>query len=88
MPKAGKVTIRWESGRYSISENDDLVPFPDFVIQGSATYRILSDQLGSPRLAINASTGAVAQRMRRDEFGLLLEDTNPGFTPFGFGGGL
>jgi RHS repeat-associated protein len=37
---------------------------------------------------VNAVTGAVVQRMRHDEFGNVLEDTNPGFTPFGFAGGI
>jgi uncharacterized protein RhaS with RHS repeats len=47
-----------------------------------------SDQLGSPRLVINASTGVIMQRMDYDEFGVVLMDTNPGFQPFGFAGGL
>jgi RHS repeat-associated protein len=37
---------------------------------------------------VNAQTGAVAQRMTYDEYGRVLEDTNPGFQPFGFAGGL
>ena len=61
---------------------------PDLVIRAGAAYRVLSDQLGSPRLLVNASTGAVAGRMRHDAFGTVLEDTNPGFVPFGFAGGL
>ena len=61
---------------------------PDYMIQAGGSYRILSDQLGSPRLVINTSTGAVVQTMRHDEFGNVLQDTNPGLTPFGFAGGL
>jgi RHS repeat-associated protein len=61
--------------------------FPGGMIKGGATYRILRDHLGSPRLVVNASTGAIAQRMDFDEFGRVLLDTNPGFTPFGFAGG-
>jgi RHS repeat-associated protein len=61
--------------------------FPGGMIKGGATYRILRDHLGSPRLVVNASTGAIAQRMDFDEFGRVLQDTNPGFTPFGFAGG-
>jgi RHS repeat-associated protein len=61
---------------------------PDFVIKGGVTYRIFSDQLGSPRLIVNVATGAAAQRMRHDEFGNVVEDTAPGFTPFGFAGGI
>jgi RHS repeat-associated protein len=30
----------------------------------------------------------VAQRLDYDEFGQVLQDTNPGFQPFGFAGGL
>lgn len=44
--------------------------------------------LGSPRLVINASNGAVAQRIDYDEYGNMVLDTNPGFQPFGFAGGL
>jgi RHS repeat-associated protein len=61
---------------------------PDLMVQNNVEYRLLSDQLGSPRLVVNASTGAVVQRMREDEFGNVVEDTSPGFTPFGFAGGL
>ena len=61
---------------------------PDYMIQGSTFYRILSDHLGSPRLVVNTANNAVVQRMRHDAFGNVLEDTNPGFTPFGFAGGL
>jgi len=61
---------------------------PDFMINGGVTYRILTDQVGSPRLVVNTSNGAVAQRLDYDEFGNVLTDTNPGFQPFGFAGGL
>jgi RHS repeat-associated protein len=52
------------------------------------TDRLLSDHLSSPRLVVDASTGTIAQRMDYDEFGHVLLDTNPGFQPFGFAGGL
>ena len=61
---------------------------PSFMIQGGVTYRIFSDQLGSPRLVVNTSTGAIAEQITYDEFGNVLSDTNPGFQPFGFAGGL
>jgi RHS repeat-associated protein len=61
---------------------------PDYLIKGGVTYRIVSDHLGSPRLVINTSDGTVAQRMDYDEFGNVTLDTNPGFQPFGFAGGL
>lgn len=37
---------------------------------------------------MNAADGTVAQRIEYDEFGNVLSDTNPGFQPFGFAGGL
>jgi RHS repeat-associated protein len=61
---------------------------PDYLIKGGVTYRIISDHLGSPRLVINTSDGSVAQRIDYDEFGNVLQDTSPGFQPFGFAGGL
>jgi RHS repeat-associated protein len=61
---------------------------PDYMIKGGVTYRLIADHLGSPRLVVNVSTGAVAQRMDYDEFGVITNDTNPGFQPFGFAGGL
>lgn len=64
------------------------VNVPDYVIKGGVTYRIISDHLGSVRLVVNAVTGAVAQRLEYDEFGVVTMDTAPGFQPFGFAGGL
>nr|WP_249218470.1 RHS repeat-associated core domain-containing protein [Nitrospina sp. Nb-3] len=61
---------------------------PDYVIQGGVAYRIVSDHLGSPRLVIDTGTGAVVQTMDYDAWGNVLVDTNPGFQPFGFAGGL
>jgi RHS repeat-associated protein len=61
---------------------------PDYMLQGAVTYRMFSDQLGGPRLVVNASSGQVAERIDYDEFGNVTNDTNPGFQPFGFAGGL
>jgi len=61
---------------------------PAYMIKGGLTYRIITDHLGSPRLVIDVTTGTVAQRMDYDEFGNVMLDTNPGFQPFGFAGGL
>ncbi|MCL1036716.1 DUF1566 domain-containing protein [Shewanella submarina] len=64
------------------------VNVPEYMIKGGVAYKIISDHLGSPRLVVNAQTGAIAQRMNYDEFGIVTLDTNPGFQPFGFAGGL
>ncbi len=61
---------------------------PAYMVQGGKTYRILSDHLGSPRLVIDIETGEVAQRIDYDVWGSVINDTNPGFQPFGFAGGL
>lgn len=61
---------------------------PDYMISGGVTYRIFSDHLGSPILIVNAVTGAIAEQITYDEFGNVMKDTNPGFQPFGFAGGL
>jgi RHS repeat-associated protein len=37
---------------------------------------------------VSVSSGDVAQQLDYDEFGGVLVDTNPGFQPFGFAGGL
>jgi RHS repeat-associated protein len=47
-----------------------------------------ADHLGSVRLVVNVASGAIAQRVSYDEFGIVGENTNPGFQPFGYAGGL
>jgi RHS repeat-associated protein len=61
---------------------------PDFMLRDGAAYRIICDYTGSPRLVVDAVTGRLAQRMNYDAFGNVTEDSNPGFQPFGFAGGL
>ncbi|MCB0219108.1 MAG: RHS repeat-associated core domain-containing protein [Chrysiogenetes bacterium] len=60
------------------------------------TYRIISDHPSTPlragpgsvRLVVDVASGAIAQRIDYDEFGRVLQNTNPGFQPFGFAGGM
>jgi RHS repeat-associated protein len=61
---------------------------PDLMIKGGVTYRIISDQLGSPVEVINTATGAVIEQISYDSWGNITSDSNPGFQPFGFAGGL
>jgi len=61
---------------------------PDYIVKNGNTYRVISDHLGSPRFVVDIQTGAVVQRMDFDAFGNVALDTNPGFQPFGFAGGL
>ncbi len=57
------------------------------VVTGEA-WRLLHDQLGSPRLVIDIDSGAVVAEREWDEFGRVLVDTAPGLLPFGYAGGL
>ena len=61
---------------------------PDLMLKGGVTYRIVSDPLGSPVEVINTATGAVVEQIGYDAWGNITSDTNPGFQPFGFAGGL
>ncbi|HKU17928.1 MAG TPA: RHS repeat-associated core domain-containing protein [Candidatus Saccharimonadales bacterium] len=61
---------------------------PDYIIKGGAEYKVISDQVGSPVLIVNASTGAIAEQISYDAWGNITSDSNPGFQPFGFAGGL
>ena len=61
---------------------------PDYMVRGGITYRILTDALGSVRLVVDSATGQVAQRIDYDEWGNVQSDSNPGFQPFGFAGGM
>ena len=61
---------------------------PDYMIKGGVTYRIIANHLGSSRLVVNPANGQVIQRTDYDAFGNVISDTQPGFQPFGFAGGL
>ena len=61
---------------------------PAYMIRNETTYRIITDNQGSVRLVVDATTGAVAQRLDYDSFGRVIRDTSPGFQPFGLQGGL
>jgi RHS repeat-associated protein len=61
---------------------------PDYMVKGGETYRFVVDHLNSVRMLVRVSDGGVAQRIDYDEFGVATNDTNPGFQPFGFAGGL
>lgn len=64
------------------------VNVPEYLIRGGSIYRLITDHLGSVRLVVDTQTGAIAQRLGYDAWGQVTQDTNPGFQPFGFAGGL
>lgn len=61
---------------------------PAYMIKNSTVYRFVVDHLGSPRLILDAQTGDVIQQLDYNAFGAITHDSNPGFQPFGFAGGL
>ncbi|MES2019200.1 MAG: RHS repeat-associated core domain-containing protein [Pseudomonadota bacterium] len=61
---------------------------PEYLVRNGITYRIITDQLGSVRMVVNSVSGQLVQRIDYDEWGNVQMDTNPGFQPFGFAGGL
>jgi RHS repeat-associated protein len=60
---------------------------PSLIIRGGVTYRVIADHLGGPRYIVDSATGTIADTLGYDEFGVTFE-SNPGFQPFGFAGGL
>ena len=42
---------------------------PDYMVRGGVTYRFLADYVGSPRLVVDAATGAIA-----GQFGAIAAD--------------
>jgi len=61
---------------------------PDYMVKAGATYRIVSDELGSVRRVVDVSTGVIVHELVYDRWGRVLLDTNPGWQPFGYAGGL
>ena len=61
---------------------------PEGMLRDGKVYRLIGDHLGSVRMVIDADTGDVAQRMDYDAWGKITYDSNPGFQPFGYAGGI
>ena len=61
---------------------------PVKMVRSGATYRIVSDHLGSPRLVVD-SAGAVIRQIDYDSFGNVVDDSNRSFDlAVGFAGGI
>ncbi|MCO5114056.1 MAG: RHS repeat-associated core domain-containing protein [Bdellovibrionaceae bacterium] len=58
------------------------------MIRGGQEYQFVKDHLGSVKLVVRVSDGNIIQALEYDEFGRVLSDTNSGFQPFGFAGGV
>jgi len=60
---------------------------PAYLVDNGTTYKIITDHLGSVRLVVDASNGNIIQRIDYDAWGMITNDTNPGFQSFAYGGG-
>ena len=61
---------------------------PEYLVKNGTTYRIVTDHLGSVRLVVDTTSNTVVQALTYDPWGVVVQDTNPGFQPFGYAGGL
>jgi len=61
---------------------------PSFMEFDGKVYRLITDHLGSVVAVMDVETGVLIQEVSYDAFGNIVSDTNPGFQPFGFAGGL
>ncbi len=61
---------------------------PDYFKLNGKEYRIISDQVGTPKLVVDSRTGEVIERIHSDEFGDHLRIRGKNTIAFGFAGGL
>jgi RHS repeat-associated protein len=66
----------------------DKANVPSVMYKNGYEYRIISDHLGSVRMVVDNNSGAILQQLDYDPYGWVIVDTNPGFQPFGYAGGL
>ncbi|MDR0203492.1 MAG: hypothetical protein LBJ40_15190 [Delftia acidovorans] len=80
--------LKPDGGIRSVFVYADKPNVPSALLRDGKTYHIVSDHLGSVRLIVDPETGDIQQRMDYDAWGRVTHDSNPGFQPFGFAGGL
>jgi RHS repeat-associated protein len=62
---------------------------PDYMIYQGKKYRVISDQVGTPRVVVDSGNGQILERMNFNEFGASDKTKGPKqILPFGFAGGL
>ena len=50
---------------------------PDVILKNGEVYQVISNQVGSPVLIINAATGSIAEQISYDAWGNITSDSNP-----------
>ena len=79
-----------------LDENNDLIArfiyadahVPAYMVKNGTTYRLMTDQLGSVVMVVDARAGRWRRSSATDRLARCLTDSNPGFQPFGFAGGI
>lgn len=61
---------------------------PDLIVADDAIFRIVRDQIGSPRLIINVLTGFTTEVINYDYFGNVATISNGSHQPIRFGAGI
>jgi len=61
---------------------------PLYMQKDENTYLFISDNLGTVRAVIDVKTHEIVQKLEYDHLGKVIVDTNPGFQPFGYAGGM
>jgi RHS repeat-associated protein len=61
---------------------------PALMLEGSATYRLITDQLGSVRAVVDDSTGSIVQRRDYDAWGVVTYASGTNTQALGYAGGL
>lgn len=61
---------------------------PDYLVRYGTTYRLITDQLGSVRQVVDASSGTVAEAVDYDAWGRITSQQSPGFVSVAYAGGL
>ena len=80
--------LKPEGGIRSVFLHAEKPNVPSAMLRDGRLYRMVSDHLGSVRLVIDTQTQTIGQRLDYDVWGKVIHDSQPGFQPFGFAGGL
>ena len=71
--------------RYVYTNNEHS---PDYMLYQGNYFVFIKDHRGSILNVLNARTGQVMQSLKYSDWGKVIQDSNPGYQPFGFAGGM
>lgn len=80
--------LNWDGTLRKTFVYGDGVNSPEYMVYQGKRYLFVKDHRGSVNMVVDVASGEVKQKLMYSEFGEILQDTNPGFQPFGFAGGL